>query len=138
MTYEIILEQATLARLGSTVTLPLADEERVLLHFTSLTYSLGALAVTASNGDLFVREKTTGAPVDITDVCRRAGEVKITASLIVGGEIVKAWGVEGLTVREIENVTVVIPELESMRSDISLLRAAVTELNAKIEKITEM
>ena len=138
MTYEVILEQATLARLGNTVTLPLLKEERILLHFTSLTYSLGSLIITASNGDLFLREKTTGDPVDITDVCRHAGAVKITASLIVGGEIVKAWGVEGLVIKEIDNVPVVIPEIENMRGEISLLRSAVSELNTKINKITEM
>lgn len=138
MTYEIMLEAATLAKLDSTVTLPLLDEERVMLHFSSITYLLGELIITASNGDLFVREKTLGEPVDITEACKHAGTVKITVAHVIGGEIVKAWGIEGLVIKEIDNVPVIIPEIESLRSEISLLKSAVTELNNKINKITEM
>ena len=138
MTYNVLLEPSTLARLNSSITLPLNEEERVQLHFSSLCYSLGELVVTATNGDVLVREKTTGSAVDITEACKHAGAVKITAALVVSGEIVKAWAVEGLYVKEIDNVLAVIPEIENMRSEISLLKNALAELNQKINKISEI
>ena len=122
----------------------LLPDGEVHLRFSSHYFSLGCVvgAVTQCDGKQ-IKFKTTGDDVDISALCDKAGELKISASLIRRNEEVKRWSCETLILKEIDSVYEPIPELVAMREEIAALRLeneltrrALTELKTVIDNTT--
>lgn len=129
MIINIPLASNSLVRLGESVVLP----EEVKIKFTSTVYALGVLVGRASTSDGFIDFKTHGEEVDISEICKKAGTVNISVSLVVKGEAVKTWKVETLYLKEIAHEIVATPETEAMKERIKLLENAVIELTGLVK-----
>ena len=115
----------------------LLPEKEVKVIFTSDVYQLGTLLLTVSNEEEKRRYKTNGEAVDITDLCNKAGRIEMEISKMVGGDSVKSWRTEPLLLRELEHGLEAIPEIEAVKEELNMLKAAVKELAALlIEKET--
>lgn len=133
-TIEITLSDARLVRIYEAVTIP----EEVYLRFVSPVYSLGTLAVTAKNGNRKKDFKTRGEPIDITELCRKAGTVDIEVSLLVRETPVKTWRIEPLILREINHAFEAIPEIEEMRRAIDSMRGELATLKKAFAELVAL
>ena len=102
--------------------------ENVCLQFTSSVYRLGTLIVSVSNGNEVKKYKATGEPIDITPLCKQAGEVKIEVSHVIDCTPVQTWHVESLLLCEINHELQAIPEIEALKAEIEKMKAALREL----------
>lgn len=116
-----------------TVTLP---EGEVKVKFISSYYALGVIVGTATRSDgKKIKFKTSGDAVDITELCDRAGEIKIAAALVCRNEAVKHWSAEPIILKEIDNVYEPIPEVSEMRTELNRMRE---ELNLTKNALLEI
>ena len=132
MNITITLGAATYCRLPED-TFVLLPEDEVKISFLSPIYPLVTLVVTAQNGSMEKSYKTSGKAIDITELCKTAGEVKITVALTYQGEVTKTWQVEALKIKEIKNIYEAIPEVEDMKARLGVMEQAFSELRATIE-----
>lgn len=122
----------------------LLPADGVELKFSSHYFALGCVSGTVTRCDgARLDFKTTGKPVDISELCNKPGELKIAVSLIRRNEIVKRWSCEPILLKQIDNVYEPIPELVAMREEIAALRLdnettrrALTELKAVVDNLT--
>jgi hypothetical protein len=118
---------------GSTATLdikePIILPNAVEIEFKSNYYKLNTLAVTAKNGDIQERHVLDKAPYKIAlkDVVR-VGRIELEISNVISGEIVKSWRVPDIILKEINHQFEVIPEIEELKSEISKIKQALTEI----------
>jgi hypothetical protein len=129
MTITINLTASSTVRLGESIVLP----EEVKIKFSSTVYALGVLVGRASTADGFIDFKTRGEEVDVSEICKKAGTVNISVSLVVKGEAVKTWKIETLYLKEIAHEVVATPEIEAMKERIKLLENAVIELTGLVK-----
>ena len=132
MNISITLGAATYCRLPED-TFVLLPEDEVKVTFLSPIYPLVTLVVTARNGDVEKNYKTSGKAIDITELCKKAGEVTMTVALTFRGDVTKTWQIEALKIKEIKNIYEAIPEVEDMKARLGLMERAVGELRKTIE-----
>ena len=118
------------ARVSEVILLP---EDEVKLSFSSGVYVLDNLVISCKKGNNTKKYKTTGAAIDLSDLCTSAGRIDIEVSLVVGAEVVKEWRVEPLLIKEIDHSFVPIPEFEHMREEIATMKGAIRELKTIVE-----
>ena len=111
--------------------------EDVFIQFTSSTYSLDTLVITVKNGKEKKQYKTTGDPINITPLCKIAGELNIEVSYVVNCEAVKTWQVEPLLLCEVEHSFEAIPIIEALKAEIQKNRAAIGDV-AKLLKENDL
>lgn len=138
MNINIRLGGASFVYLGEVVSLPLAEGERVTVTFSSSDYRLGALVLLARCGDVEKKYKTVGEPIDITELCSRAGAIEMSVGLVIKGKTAKTWAVETLVLKEAELSLVPIPELVEMRKSIETMKKALLEMKVLVENSTKM
>lgn len=109
-------------------------EEEVKLSFASSVYVLGTLVATVSNGEERLQFKLTkqDKEIDITDFCKKAGQVEITVCLTVRGKVARRWQIEPLCVREIDGSFEVIPEIEELKERLERAEKAIAEMSKLI------
>lgn len=129
MQINITLGTPNLVRVNECVIIP----EEVSISFTSYLYALGTLVGTARCGEKIKKFKTTGEPVDLSELFSRAGKVDIELSMLAGGEAVKTWRLEPILVKEIEHELRAIPEIDALNERIDTLEAALSELASLIK-----
>ncbi len=105
-----------------------APEEKVELSFSSVCFAITELVVSVETSDGLYHYKTSAGSVDISRHCRRAGEVKLSCSLVVRGEVLKTWRIESLLVKEVPGGMLVISELEDFKNRMARMEAALLEL----------
>ena len=132
MNITITLGAATYCRLPED-TFVLLPEDEVKISFLSPIYPLVTLVVTAHNGSVEKSYKTSGKAIDITELCKTAGEVKMTVALTYQGEVTKTWQVEALKIKEVKNIYEAIPEVEDMKARLGIMEQAFSELRKTIE-----
>ena len=120
----ITLGALNLVRVNESVIVP----ENVSVSFTSQVYSLGTLVGTAKCGKKTKKFKTTGEPVDLSELFTQAGKVDIELSMIAHGEPVKNWRIEPILVKEINHELVAIPEITELTERVATLEAGISEL----------
>lgn len=125
MTLDYVLNASSFVRHFDTITLP---EDIVVIRFKSNTYMLDELLVTVEGGGIVKQYKTKSLEVDITEHCKQAGAVKITASIIVSGEAVKTWSIEPIRIKEVRGQYEALPELEALRTEVDTIKMALAEL----------
>ena len=108
----------------------LVPEEEVILEFVSDTYVLGTLAITVRNSEEERKYKTSGTPIDVTELCRKAGFIEAEIDMTVNCKSVKKWRTDKLLLREIEHGFEAVPELEAIKEDVKTLKAAIRDLAA--------
>ena len=130
MTFEYNLRASSFVKHADVVTLP---EDEVIVRFKSDIYLLDELLVTVIAGSKKKQYKTKSLEVNILEVnisehCKQAGAVTITASIIVGGQAVKTWSLEPIRIVEVIGNYEPLPELEALSAELQTLKQAVAEL----------
>lgn len=131
MNITVTLGAATFCRLPPE-TFVILPETEVQVSFLSPVYPLVTLIVTARNGDMERTYKTSGKAIDISELCRHAGEVTMTVALTFKGEVTKTWQIESLKIKEIKNVYEAVPEIEDMKNRLKIMEQAISELRQTI------
>ena len=127
MRIELYLNANTYVTHNEIIVIP---EEKVELLFKSSAYAIGTLLITVKRGDTVKQYKLKNeTALDITDFCKIAGMVEVTAQIIVRGESAKLWQIEPFCVKEISGGFEVMPEIEYLKQRVSILERAVTELS---------
>lgn len=111
------------------ITLP---EDKVELNFTRTHLSIGELVLSVAKGTKVKQYKVGDTPVDITEFFTEAGEVNACLSLAVRGEVARTWQIEPFCAREIPSGIEVIPELEKLKEDITIIKQAISEIHKYI------
>ena len=73
--------------------------------------------------------KTTGEAIDITELCKTAGEAEIEINYRSGCEILKTWHTEKLLLCEIEGKFEAIPEIEILKAELTNVKKALVDIN---------
>ena len=125
MKIKVTLGAASFAAHNEIITVP---EEKVEIAFSSPIYPLDSLIITARKGAEIKQYRLTDGVVDITELCKSAGLVEMTAILEARGNAAKVWQIEPLVVKELDGGFAVIPELVAMRQEIETIKKALVEI----------
>lgn len=125
MKINLVLCAASFVSHNEIVTVP---EEKVEIAFSSPIYPLDSLIITARKGAEMKQYRPTESVVDITEFCKSAGLVEMTAILEARGTAAKVWQIEPLVIKELDGSFAVIPELVAMRQDIETIKKALVEI----------
>lgn len=125
MKIKVTLGAASFAAHNEIITVP---EEKVEIAFSSPIYPLDSLIITARKGAAIKQYRLTDGEVDITELCKSAGLIEMTAILEARGNAAKVWQIEPLVVKELDGGFAVIPELVAMRQDIETIKKALVEI----------
>ena len=123
MNINIYLGSEPFIRHNEIIVLP-ADS--VILNLSSGAYALGEKIVTVITED-GEKQYRYNEPLDISEHFTKAGEVKITVSLVVRGEVATVWQIEPFCVKQIPSGFIAIPEITELKERISILEKAVIE-----------
>lgn len=111
----------------------------VSVTFTSQALQLNTLLVTIVNGTKKNTYKlgSENRTIDLLPFLFE-GAIQIDVDLISNGTRVHHWRVEDIIVRQIDNHTEIIPQIEllkqEMKKELDLLKSAIRELNKKLEE----
>jgi hypothetical protein len=125
MKINVTLGAANFAAHNEIITVP---EEKVEIAFSSPIYPLDSLIITARKGAEIKQYRLTDGAVDITELCKSAGLIEMTAILEARGHAAKVWQIEPLVIKELDGGFAVIPELVAMRQDIETIKKALVEI----------
>ena len=116
----------------------LLPEKKVLVKLTSADYSNGTFVITVANEEEKRQYKTTGSAIDITELCQKAGFIKMEISKVIMCEPVKTWRTESLLLREIKHGLEAIPELELIKEELGKIKSAIGEIAVIIDESNTM
>lgn len=106
-----------------------APEEKVELTFSSPIYPTDGLIISVRKGsDERQYKPKDGEPVDITELCRSAGVVEITASIATRGRVAKVWQIEPLLIKETPCGFEPVPQITALEERVATLEQALVEL----------
>lgn len=125
MRIPITLDAAHFIHHDTVITLP---EERIELQIIPTAFSVGDIIVGVHNGAEGKEYKYNGGLIDITPLCKRAGEVTINITLSSRGHVLKRWKVENLALREISGGIEAIPQITALEKRIDVLEKALLDL----------
>lgn len=123
MEIKLYLGKESYVRHDEIITLPV---DSIILDLTSGAFALGEKIVTVITAD-GEKQYRYGKPIDITEHFTEPGEVKITVSLIVRGEVATVWQIEPFCVKKIPSGLIAIPEITELKERVTTLERAVIE-----------
>lgn len=103
-------------------------EEKVEIAFSSPIYQTDGLIIHVRKDNVLKPIKAKDGVVDVTEFCKSAGLVEMTATLEARGKAAKVWQIEPLVVTELPDGFAVVPELEAMRKEIETIKQALVEI----------
>lgn len=125
MKIKVTLGAASFAKHHEIITVP---EEKVEIAFSSPIYQTDGLIIHVRKDNALKAFKATDGAVDITEFCKSAGLVEMTATLEARGKAAKVWQIEPLVVTEIADGFAVVPELVAIRKEVETIKQALVEI----------
>lgn len=109
-----------------------AGEETILV-FESDEYPVNDMQVTITDGSFMRRHVVNGGRMNLSEYCKKAAVIEISADLVLRGEVAKTWLLEPIVVREVSGGYELIPEISLLRKEIRTMKKIIRELNSKIK-----
>lgn len=132
MVIDITLNTAEYLSHHTVINLP-ADTVEIKLNKTA--FSRGDIILTADNGCDTKQYRAGDEPVDITELCTAPGEVKLSASLAIRGEVARVWQIESLILKRIPSGILAIDEITDLKEQIKSLEDRLSQTEAALTEL---
>lgn len=136
MTIEIALKNSY-GRLSNREPFLLAKDTPVSLKFTS-DYLLSAAIVRFENGAAKSSVRVSNLyTITVPEACKKAGELKVSVSLLVRERVAKTWTVEPIVLAEDTTGFSLHPEFEDIRARLTALETVANNHTLALSELQE-